>query len=136
VGYMQQWDLHIQRELSTGLLLEVGYVGSKGTKLSSFASANDALPGPGPVQPRRPFPDVGPFQENQSNANSHYHGLTTKLEKRFSNSLTLLANYAFSKSLDQGSSFTGRAQPQNKLDSRPRWDIRTSIPTTSSAAAM
>jgi TonB dependent receptor-like, beta-barrel len=97
VGYMQQWNLHIQRELSTGLLLEVGYVGSKGTKLSSFASANDALPGPGPVQPRRPFPDVGPFQENQSNANSHYHGLTTKLEKRFSNSLTLLANYAFSK---------------------------------------
>ncbi len=118
VGYMQQWNLHIQRELGQGLLLEVGYVGTKGTKLSTFSSANDALPGSGPVQPRRPFPNLGPFQENQSTGNSHYHGLTTKLERRFSSSLSLLANYAFSKSLDQGSSFSGRAQPQNKLDLR------------------
>jgi TonB dependent receptor len=118
VGYMQQWNLHVQRELIRGLLLEMGYVGTKGTKLSAFLNANDALPGPGPVQPRRPFPKLSPFQENQSNGNSHYHGLTLKLEKRLSSNVSLLANYAFSKSLDQGSAFGGRAQPQNKLNFR------------------
>ncbi len=118
VGYMQQWNLHIQRELTKGLLLEVGYVGTKGTKLSAFLNSNDALPGPGPVQPRRPFPNLSPFQENQSNGNSRYHGLTMKLEKRLSRSLSLITNYAFSKSLDQGSSFGGGAHPQNKLDFR------------------
>jgi hypothetical protein len=118
VGYMQQWNLHVQRELGRGLLLEVGYAGTKGTKLSAFLNANDAPPGPGPVQPRRPFPNVSPFQENQSNGNSHYHGLTLKLEKRLSSNISLLANYAFSKSLDPGSSFGGGAHPQNKLNFR------------------
>jgi TonB-dependent receptor-like protein len=118
VGYMQQWNLHVQRELGQGLLLEVGYVGTKGTRLSAFLNSNDAPPGPGPVQPRRPYPKLSPFAENQSNGNSHYHGLTMKLEKRLSSNLSLLANYAFSKSLDQGSAFSAGAQPQNKLDFR------------------
>jgi hypothetical protein len=96
VGYMQQCNLHVQRELIRDLLLEVGYVGTKGTKLSAYLIANDALPGPGPVQPRRPYPKLSPFQENQSNGSSHNHGLTLKLEKRLSSSLSLPANYAFS----------------------------------------
>ena len=78
VGYMQQWNLHVQRELGTGLVLEVGYVGTKGTKLSSFFNANVAQPGPGPVEPRRPFQNVGGFSEDKSISNSSYHGMTVK----------------------------------------------------------
>lgn len=33
VGYMQQWDVNIQRQITSTLVLEVAYTGSKGTKL-------------------------------------------------------------------------------------------------------
>ncbi|MEW5976498.1 MAG: TonB-dependent receptor [Acidobacteriota bacterium] len=115
VGYMQQWNLHVQRELSTGLVLEVGYVGTKGTKLSSFFNANVATPGPGPVQPRRPFQNVGGFSEDKSIANSSYHGGTIKLEKRLSNNVNFVANYSYSRFIDLCSVF-GCASPQNSFN--------------------
>lgn len=34
IGYMQQWNLNVQRELVQGFLLELGYAGSKGVHLS------------------------------------------------------------------------------------------------------
>jgi hypothetical protein len=117
VGYMQQWNLHVQRELSSGLVLEAGYIGSKGTKLSSFFNANVATPGPGPVAPRRRFQNVGGFSEDQSVANSSYHGVTMKLEKRLSTNGNLLANYSYSRFIDLCSLF-GCAPPQNSFNYR------------------
>jgi hypothetical protein len=112
VGYMQQWNLHVQHELANGLLLEVGYVGSKGTKLSSFFNSNVARPGPGDIKPRRPFQNVGAFSEDKSIANSSYHGMTVKLEKRLSSNLSFLANYSYSKFIDLCSNF-GCPSPQD-----------------------
>ena len=42
VGYMQQWSLNLQRELKSNLALEIGYLGSKGTKLDWRNNANQA----------------------------------------------------------------------------------------------
>ena len=115
VGYMQQWNLHVQRELSTGLVLEMGYVGTKGTKLSSFFNANVANPGPGPVQPRRPFQNVGGFSEDKSIANSSYHGFTAKVERRMSANADFIANYSYSRFIDLCSVF-GCPSPQNSFN--------------------
>lgn len=41
--YMQQWNLTTQFPLSRSFLLDVGYVGSKGTKLMQFVNANPPL---------------------------------------------------------------------------------------------
>ena len=49
VGYSQQWNLGVQRELARDLLLEVDYIASKGTKLSTFVSQNAPRPGPGVI---------------------------------------------------------------------------------------
>jgi hypothetical protein len=117
VGYMQQWNLHVQRELGTGLVMEIGYVGTKGTKLSSFFNANVAQPGPGPVGPRRPFQNVGGFSEDKSISNSKYHGMTVKMEKRLSSNANFLANYSYSRFIDLCSVF-GCAPPQNSFDIR------------------
>ena len=38
--YAQDWDLNIQRSLGKIFLLEVGYVGTKGTKLPRFVEGN------------------------------------------------------------------------------------------------
>jgi hypothetical protein len=111
--YMQQWNLGIQQQLAADLLLEVNYVGSKGTHLASFLSGNDARPGPGEVQPRRPFPQhLGGFSENRSWATSRYHGLITKIEKRFTKGLTFDVHYAWSKSIDLNSEWGGTS-PQD-----------------------
>jgi len=41
--YVQQWNFNIQRELTPGMLVEVGYVGSKGTNLPSVFGAPNQL---------------------------------------------------------------------------------------------
>ncbi len=120
--YVQQWNLGVQRQLADDLMWEVNYVGSKGTRLSSFIDGNNALPGPpadgDTIQQRRPYPmHTGAFSENQSDAVSSYHGLTTKLEKRFSQGLSYRLNYAWSKSMDLNSQWGGTSA-QNALDAR------------------
>ena len=120
--YTQQWNIGIQRQLAEDLLLEINYVGNKGARLMSFIDGNNALPGPAAsgavIQQRRPFPNhTGAFSENQSDAVSSYHGLTTKLEKRFSKGLSYRLNYSWSKSIDLNSQWGGTSA-QNALDKR------------------
>lgn len=106
-SYMQQWNLGVQRELARDLLLEVDYVGNKGTKLAVFLDGNDPPPGPGvvgsPGHPR-PFPQAGAFSEITNLATSNYSALQVKLEKRFSNGLQFLTSYAWGHYLDVGGS--------------------------------
>ncbi len=59
------------------------------------------LMGPGNAQSRRPFPQFGNvFKVTPMWGNSSYHGVNFKFEKRFSGGLNLLANYTFSKFID------------------------------------
>jgi len=43
-GYVQQWNLDLQRELPTGFFVDVAYAGSKGTHLPAFATQVDQMP--------------------------------------------------------------------------------------------
>ena len=45
--YAQDWNLNIERALGSDWLLEVGYIGTKGTKLPRFIEANPAVYIPG-----------------------------------------------------------------------------------------
>jgi hypothetical protein len=133
--YIQEWNLHVQRELAKDLLLEVGYVGTKGTKLSSFISNNDPRPGPGTVgcpdvfgllppnaclgsvDHPRPHRNIGPYSANFMANNSRYHGLQAKVERRFSSGLSLLGSYSWSHSIDLASTFGGDT-PQDYYNRR------------------
>ena len=113
-SYTQQWNLHVQRQLTEELMVELGYVGTRGLKLSTFSNVNTALPGPGEVQPRRPFPQYGPLSEMGNQSSSIYHGLQFKIEKRFSDGLSFRANYAFGKTIDVlGAGFSASQTAQN-----------------------
>jgi len=110
----QQWNFHVQRRLTEDLILEVGYVGNKGTHLTMFINENTALPGPGDPDPRRPWPVEGATSEMDNVATSTYEGLQAKLEKRFSKGLTFRVNYSFSKTMDVGGSgFGSSTSPQD-----------------------
>ncbi len=126
--YAQDWDLNIQRSLGKDLLLEVGYVGTKGTKLPRFIEGNPAIYIPGVDRSGNPIsttdnadrrrihsgctladsPSTCQFSSTgliSGIANSSYNALETSLKKRFSHGLSFLASYTYSKAIDDVSSF-------------------------------
>jgi hypothetical protein len=107
--YVQQWSVGLQRDIGFGTVVEVSYIGSKGTHLGRFRTFNTALhtetgenlgPRPGDLQSLRTFPDLGPIYQRQHIANSSYNSLQVKAEKRFSGKLSFLASFVWSKSID------------------------------------
>jgi hypothetical protein len=113
--YVTQWNLNIQQELRPGLLLEVGYLGSKGTKLLQRLNANQTVVnGNGNFFDNIglvPYPNLSPILlfKSEHGANSNYNALTVKVEKRYAQGLMLLAAYTWSKSLSNidGTGATG-----------------------------
>jgi hypothetical protein len=69
----------------------------------------------------RTFPELGPIFQFQHSANSSYHSLQLKSEKRFQKSLTFLASFVWSKTIDDASSMapslfnSGGAQDERNL---------------------
>ncbi len=114
VSYMQQWNVHVQRQVAGNIILEAGYVGTKGSKASVFANANTAPPGPGDVQSRRPFTNLGATSLMTDIASSIYNGLQLKAEKRFSDGLAFMGTYTFSRNIDTGGDgFSLSSSPQD-----------------------
>jgi hypothetical protein len=85
--YTQHWHLSIERELAAGLVLELGYLGSKGTHLMMCRNANEVQPGVGSQASRRliqPLSDVSTIIQCDPRNRSSYHGGQLKLSKRLS----------------------------------------------------
>jgi hypothetical protein len=102
IPYVEQWTLSIQKELMEGLLWEVNYVGNHGVKLWGVYEGNQPTPGPGSVNNRRPLTGItrGSIVRAEPWVMSTYHGLSTRLERRFSRGLSFLASYTYGRSLD------------------------------------
>ena len=118
---MQQWNLTIERELLPSLVGRVSYVGSHGNDLNINLNENVAVPGPGPIPPRQPFPAYSVISAWEPRGISNYDALQLSAEKRYSEGLSFLAAYTWSKSLDEGgggNSSTGdpRINIQNPRD--------------------
>ncbi|MCA1615964.1 MAG: TonB-dependent receptor [Acidobacteria bacterium] len=120
--YMQHWNANVQRQLGRNRVLEVGYVGSKGTKLLASRDINQ----PAQASPVSPNPRPNPFFADinlvESRASSSYHSLQARLQQRLTDGLALLASYTYGKSIDDASSFFTSAGdpnfPQNSYDTR------------------
>ena len=99
---MNQWSFGIQRELASNLILDVSYLGSQGHKLPIPWNINQALPGPGSVASRRPFPGYGNITGGYiaSIGNSNFNGLSVRAERRMAKGLSFISSYAWSKSID------------------------------------
>jgi hypothetical protein len=119
--YVQHWNLSIQQELGNNRILEVAYVGSKGTKLITARDINQPRPSPAPINPR-PVLQFDDINLIESRANSSYNSLQVKLQQRFESGLSLLSSYTWAKSIDDASNFFSSAGdpnfPQDSLDAR------------------
>ena len=120
--YLQQYSMNLQYEFPGQMLLEVGYVGSKGTHLPWTRNVNPSIL----ASPENPvngettntttnaanrvryvgFSNTG-FTQVQTGADSHYDSLQTSVTKRLSHGLQFLAAYTWAKSIDDGSGAGG-----------------------------
>ncbi len=102
-AYIQQYNFGIQYELLKNLLLDVAYVGNKGTKLNGFRNLNQraVITNANGSQSagNRPYPAFGDIQWMENRVGATYNSLQTRLEKRFSGGLTALVSYTWGKAL-------------------------------------
>ena len=101
--YTHQYLFNVQRELAADVTLEAGYLGSISRHLESYRGVSAAVPGPGTVASRSPYPNFGLLVLVDDGANGNYNSLAGKLTKRFSKGLTTLVAYTWSKSIDETS---------------------------------
>lgn len=106
IPYLETFNFNVQRQLMQNLLVEVGYVGTLGHKLTVPGSESiDQVPldriGPGNVQVLRPFPQFSDVRVlSPTIGNSNYHGMNIRVEKRYAAGLQFSANYTWSKLID------------------------------------
>ena len=131
-SYVQDWNLTIQRQLSSNLGVEVAYVGVKGTHLQLSQNINQPFVNGGVYLSTRPFPTLpqtspvlpaqcappnpvcplGNFSgggQVNSGGNSNYNAVWATVNKHFSHGLQFQGSYTFSKSLDYNSLSTGES---------------------------
>ncbi len=120
--YLQDWNLDLQRSLRGLGTLSVAYAGSKGTRLIRSLDLNQPQPAPGSVDARRPYQGFENIFYTETGGNSEFNSLQVSLNRRLRSGLSILANYMYSKSLDDTSAFLGTVSdknfPQNSQDYR------------------
>lgn len=109
-GYLYQANLDIQHQLSSSLLLDIGYLGTFGHHLAATSSINSNQVAPDKMsllattsntQTLRPFPQFGNVNLLAKDyGQSNYHGLNIGVQKRASHGLQFGANYTWSKYID------------------------------------
>ena len=105
VGYAQNWQLSIQKDLPQSLIMTATYLGIKGTR-----AVQQSLPNTYPVGAVDPCPTCPRgFAYLSSNGNSTRQAGTLQLRRRLHSGFTATANYTYSKSIDD-SALGGRGQ--------------------------
>jgi hypothetical protein len=111
-GYASMYNMTVQREISSSLSLEVGYVGAVSRDLP-YAIGNI---NPGSVQTTT----LGKIEAQESLGWGTYNSLQIKLNKRASRNLTLLASYTYGHNVDNGPApfdlGVNHNSPQNPFD--------------------
>jgi len=109
VPTLYNWNLAIERQLPSNVLMRAAYAGSHGSHLketiafnvSPVSTTGVGTPRLNAIAGSNVFGTTnnGPTQDAQD-INSFYHSLQLSAEKRMSHSLTILGSYTWSKSID------------------------------------
>jgi hypothetical protein len=123
--YVQAWNLDIQRTLPINIVLNVGYNGSKGTRL-------DIVDAPGRSATASLSGDI--YDYENSTAFSNFNALAVRLRKRMQRGIAVGATYTYSHSIDDANSVgsVGSAVAQNWQDllaeeSNSSFDVRQQL---------
>jgi hypothetical protein len=120
VPYSQQWTLGVQHEILKDTLLDVAYVGTKGTHLLRTRDYNQGEPNiavaegilsPSPLRPYVGFTGMTMFEPS---AISNYNALQVSLNRRFTHGVSFQAAYTWSKTITDADN--DAAWPQNSFN--------------------
>ena len=100
LGMVQIYNLNIQKTFGQGILLNVGYNGSKGSNLDVVGTPNGT---PNGVT----TPGVAAFDYEMSGAASHSNSLVVSLQQRQRKGIALGATYTYLHSIDNASGVGG-----------------------------
>jgi hypothetical protein len=121
LGYAQTWTFALQRNLPRNSIIELEYIGTKGTALDILRQPNRATPGsPLTAAQRLQIGNATGFTLETSQGSSIMHMGQVRLTRRLVRGVSAVATYGFQKSLDNASSFGGGggAVAQNDQDLR------------------
>jgi hypothetical protein len=93
---VQEWNLQLEQQVGTNNVLNIAYVGTRGSNLSTYYPYNINQFGTG-IQN---FPGLGGINYNNYNGVSNYDGLQLHAEHRQANNLIATFSYAWSHTLD------------------------------------
>jgi hypothetical protein len=120
--YSPQWNLSVQQEFGDWAV-ELSYMGNASVRYGSYGQVNAAREDPTgtiPISQRVPYPGFSGILLATTDGHGNYQAGTASVTRRFSQGLSLLANYTYAKSIDDGSSelnFTYRPE-QGRKDMR------------------
>lgn len=96
VGYAQNWNLSVQRDLPGGLVMIATYLGIKGTR-----AVQEFLPNTYPIGATNPCPTCPTgFAYMTSNGNSTYESGSFQLRRRLHSGFQASLQYTYSKAID------------------------------------
>ncbi len=127
---MNQWSAGLERQLWDGGGFEAQYLGSHSYHLDrSFYNNTPLLPGPGPVNSRRPNPLFGVIRTINTDEIANYESMSVIFRQRFAHGLQMMASYTWSHTLDVSTDSNGGGTPLEpylwKADyGNSNWDIR------------
>ncbi|HEY6802795.1 MAG TPA: carboxypeptidase regulatory-like domain-containing protein [Pyrinomonadaceae bacterium] len=112
------WNLGIQRELPGHNILDIAYVGTRGTRLFINEQLNPGLPGTANANGRA-FASRGSVVSRTNGGDSMYHGLQARLERSFRNNFLYRATYTYQKTIDNTNSEIFATTSGNSVGSNP-----------------
>ena len=117
----------MQYELGPDVVLDIAYVGNKGTKLNGFRNLNQRAvitnPDGSQTAGARPYPAFGDIQWMENRVASNYKSLQMRLDKRFSKGLSGMISYTLGRS----------DRPMRRITSQPAAAARVSTPECSAS---
>lgn len=128
---LDAWNASVQRQISSTFVVEVAYVGNKGTHVFAGEGPDYDFNQPTLVgfadglstDQRKPYYQkfgwTQGFRYFGNDADNHYNSLQTKVEKRFSTSYSLLAHYTYSHAKNHESGYYPIDRTVNY--GRPEW---------------
>ena len=103
-GMVQQFNIDVQRQLGSGMVATIGYIGSRASHLQTIEWNLDTAPPNLQVDPAnlRPYPQFYYIIGALDRGLSRYDSLQAKLEKSYSKGLYFLVSYTYAKGFDNG----------------------------------
>ncbi len=111
--YAKNYSISVQRQVTDTTMLEVNFLRSAIVGADSSTVRNVPEPGPGPIGPRRPVPELANITAIRWDGYSIFNGVTFRGEQRLSRGLAMTASYTLSKAVDDASDPGGTSFESN-----------------------